>query len=297
MKRNLKLFLVFVLLIGLTGCVKYNVNMEVKDDKSVTLEVIYGMQMSNDIFSEFDDDSTDYEEDDDLYVEDDTEEDDWYVEDTTDDTSSDISVDEYKFLEDRGFKVEEFTEESDGNTVSGVKVTKTYANIDDITKDEEFVVDFQNLFSEDSEDVSEYFFYKKGSKYVANFVFDFSSEDDDTDYSQYGAMFDMKYTIKLPKESTSNNATSVSEDGKELTWNLIYGVKNEVNFEFALEDNTMMIVIIVCILVVVIGAVLLVFITKKGKNKNNTINSDVNSMNNVNNVTNTGVNDTTNTNL
>ena len=47
-----------LLAMSLTGCIKYNVSMEVKDDKSVTLEVIYGMEISEDMFGNEEEDNS-----------------------------------------------------------------------------------------------------------------------------------------------------------------------------------------------------------------------------------------------
>ena len=257
MKKMLKRCLVFLMCIVLSGCVKYNVTMEVNNDKSVTLEIIYGMKISDEILDDVEDDN--------LTEEDSTLEDD--IMDEEESTDSDIDVEDYKYLAEQGFKVEKFTEKTEDATFEGVKVTKTYANIDDITSDEKIVVDFQKMFEEDNDNDKIQFFYKKGNKYVASFVFDFTT-DDDMDYSSYQSMFDMKYTIKLPEKSSSNNATTVSADGKELTWNLTYGAKNDVNFEFTLnEGNILIFVAGGAILLVVIVVVFLVFKNKKTRKK------------------------------
>lgn len=271
MKKIFKILFSLILVISLTGCVKYNVNMEVKDDKSVTLEVIYGMQISSDMMNGFENNSIeDNNSVDESYS---TDEDYWIDEDysTDEDYSAgeDVDVEDYKYLEEKGFKVEEFTEEKDGNTISGVKIIKTYSNIDDITKDKEVVVDFSKMF--DAENKASFddsqFFYKNGNKYVAHFVFDFSSNDGE-DYSSYSSMFDMKYTIKLPQKSISNNATSVSEDGKELTWNLKYGEKNDVEFEFSFANNLVFYIIGGIALVLIIVLVVIFVLKKKKKNPN-----------------------------
>ena len=40
------------------------------------------------------------------------------------------------------------------------------------------------------------------------------------------------FSLTLPKASISNNATTVSEDGKTLTWNLVSGNISTIEFEF-----------------------------------------------------------------
>lgn len=279
MKKMAKLFLVFLLAVSLAGCVKYNVSMEVKDDKSVTLEVIYGMEISEDMME---------------------------GETDSDEGSSDVDADDYKFLEEAGYTVEEFEENKEGTVLSGVKLSKTFNNIDEITASEKIVVDFNVLFSEG--DINKIrdakFFYKDGDNYVANFVFDFLEGADDAEREEYAAndsMFtDLIYKIKLSNKSVANNATTVSEDGKELTWNLSYSKYNEVNFSFVpvnnnsvvgddnkepigddkesgkatkdneKENNLLPIIIAVVAGVAVIGGVVaVVVISKKKKNNNN----------------------------
>ena len=77
-------------------------------------------------------------------------------------------------------------------------------------------------------------------------------------------MFDLKYEIKLPKEAKSNNASKVSDDKKTYTWNLTYGKKNTVEFEFELgSKKTIFIVIGAVVAVAVIACVLVVVLKKK----------------------------------
>ena len=274
MKKMAKLFLVFLLAVSLTGCVKYNVSMEVKDDKSVTLEVIYGMEISEDMFgNEEEDNSTVGEDNEDDYWSD--EEDDSWLDDEEEE-SDEVTTDDYKYLEELGYKVEEFEETKDGTTTSGVKITKTFDNIDDITAKEKVTVNFNDLFQEENKDKIKdvKFFYKDGNNYVANFVFDFldgaSAEERKESESGDSMITDLSYKIKLPVKAGENNASKVSEDGKELTWNLKYSKLNEVNFAFALGNNLLPIIIAVVAGVAVIGGVVaVVVISKKKKNNNN----------------------------
>ena len=226
MRKMAKLFLAFILVVGLTGRVKYNVSMEVKNDKSVTLEIIYGMEVSNDFVEgnveedAVDNDSTTLEEDD--------------GEDNTE-----VSIDDYAYLEALGYKVEEYKDKTEDVTISGVKISKTFNNIDSITSKEKITVDFNLLFDEENVDKlkDSKFFYKDGDKYVADFVFDFlEGADEETRKESESfdvAITDLSYTIKLPTEGKEHNATKVSADGKELTWKLVYSKFNKVNYAFA----------------------------------------------------------------
>lgn len=257
MKKYLKLILPLLMVFALTGCLKYNVNMEVKDDKSVTLEMIYAMNTSYaDGFNSVEEDA-----DEDLEV--------IATEDEEDDDISSQGVDkkEYEWLEKKGYKVEDYEyTDKDGNKFVGIKLKKTFDSIDDITKDKEVTVDFNKIFKdEDSFDDSQ-FFSKSGNTYKANFVFDFTDDGKDVSeqYKDYQSMFDLKYEIKLPKEAKSNNASKVSDDKKTYTWNLTYGKKNTVEFEFELgSKKTIFIVIGAVVAVAVIACVLVVVLKKK----------------------------------
>ena len=54
---------------------------------------------------------------------------------------------------------------------------------------------------------------------------------------EYQSYFDLEYKVTLPEKPISSNATSVSEDGKTLTWKMTYGKKNSVQYEFKLGKD------------------------------------------------------------
>lgn len=247
MKKFLKTLLVVVMIFGLTGCVKYNVSMSIKDNKSVTLEVIYAIDES--LVSSF------------------TE--------SEDEEQSGINLDNYNYLKEKGYVISEYSEKTDDGSLSGIKITKTFKNIDDITKDSKKVVDMVNIF--DNENATNFddsqFFYKNGDNYKASFTFDFSEDEEEgIDYSAYQSYFNLKYQVSLPTKAISNNATSVSDDGKTLTWDLSYAKVNDVEFEFNFNSssNTLLYVLVGGALAVVVIAVLAVTKSKKTPKNNNT---------------------------
>ena len=252
MKKTIQLLLLFVLMVNLTGCVKYNVDMEIRDNKSMTLQIVYGMEVSDDIFEFNPDDSEDFIID-------------------NDESDEGVSVDDYAYLKDKGFSVEKFVEEKDDTTISGVKITKTYTNIDEITDSKNFTLDFNKMFDEENKnavnDVK--FFSKKGNKYVANFVFDFSDATAESSaLEMMDSMLELQYKVKLPNKNVRNNATSVSDDGSELVWDLKYGTKNEVNFEFSFNDDINWIPVIIIGIGIFAAAVLAILFIKRRKINN-----------------------------
>lgn len=273
MKKYLKFVFSIVMLLALTGCVKYNMNMEVKSNKSVDLELIYAMDMSfmNGIGGSSD-------------------------ELTLEETESDSGVkeDDYNFLKQHGFTVEAYKEETENKKYSGVKIKKTYNSIDDITKENDKEIDINKVLGEEETFDDSQFYSKKGNMYKANLVFDFTSGDSNSetengeeeitgiDTSAISNSFEMKYTIKLPVKATSNNATEVSEDGKTLTWTLKNGVKNNVMYTFELNDglfalntNTLLLIGLGIGLIVIIIIVILIGNKNKNKDKKTTENTEV----------------------
>lgn len=246
MKKYLKIVLSFVLVLSLTGCVKYNMNMEVKSDKSVDLELIYAIDYSGmSQFGDTDEAEAEFDEG--------------------------INVDDYDFLSQKGFKVEQFKDESNNKKYTGIKITKTYKTIDDITKEEDKTIDINKVLGDAENFDDSQFFSKKGNTYKASLLFDFNEGSGDEETMDMGSMadsFELKYTIKLPAKAKTNNATEVSKDGKTLTWNLKYGEKNQVDFTFDLgnNSNTLMYVGIGVAALVIVGAVVIVLSKKKNNN-------------------------------
>ena len=208
MKKALRVALVLLAALFLTGCYKMNMEMSIGDDKTVDFVMIYAIDKENmDTLNEYSEDGE----------------------------SSSITVDDFKELKEKGYKVEEYSEKTDEYDYQGVKISKTFNNIDDLVSEDGIATDVLV----DDEDINTKWFTKNGSKYKSIMNFDFSSEEEDEDETisndELDKMLDLKYTVTLPRESISNNADEVSNDGKTLTWNLKYGVDNKVDYEFELK--------------------------------------------------------------
>lgn len=240
MKKIIKKFIMLCMVMFLTtGCLKYNLSMEVKSNKKVNLELIYafGLGASEQEESQDEQDETECGEDEFCYEDE-------------EDMSMEVDKEDYEELLKYGYKVEEYEEKKDDMVYSGVKITKSFDSIDDISDDKNKVeFDFLTFFNqEDSYKNDPAIFYKEGDVYIANFVFNYTPGEEEMDlealmeeeeYKKLLEAMDLKYTITLPQEAKSHNATKVSKDGKTLTWELEYGKKNEVNFEFELGTNPM----------------------------------------------------------
>lgn len=211
MKKFSKLLLLSIMVLGLSGCLKYDVSMSIASDKSMDFEMIAAMNMS--MLKSLGDGNS-----------------------SSSSTTESFDKNDYKEYEKAGYKVEEYKEKKDDAEYEGVKISKKFASIDDVSTNKDEAVEFTKLFDENAKPEDVHFFYKNGDVYKANLTFnlvdDDSNSSDNTDYSQYQSYFDLEYKVTLPEKPISNNATSVSEDGKTLTWKMKYGEKNSIQYEF-----------------------------------------------------------------
>jgi len=231
-KKIFSIIGIFTLLFSLTGCIKFNATMEIREDKSMDFSIIYAMNKQILEMSE---------EQQELLEEKDKEE-----------------------LVKKGFTVEDY-EDTDNK---GFKLTKKISNIDDYSSDSDVEYSISGIFEEASNE--KIFKVVKGdakNKYIANFKFDSndntlnddeesttdavvdgdegssgaSIEGDTGDLSQMGeamsSTLDLKFIVKLPDKPISDNATSKSEDGRELTWKLNTNQTDNIKFEFELNNS------------------------------------------------------------
>lgn len=280
-----KIFMVFVLMVFLTGCVRMNTNLNItKDDVQVT--TIIAMQ-------------------DDLY------------EKATDGSTSNISE-----LEKNGYKVEEYKQ--DGYTGYKItKSLGSLDELSGVSKED--TVDITRLFSGDTFEEKKLFVNENGTYYAHfsintddltqddnnsfdtteenttgtedgwditteegveiegdyevvpdeetdSFGNDTTTQDDslndfsDEEISQLMSMFDLKFSVTLPSEAISNNATEVSEDKKTLTWDLTE--TEDIEFSFKATNSIMNYILIgggIALAIIII--VIIIAVSKKNKKK------------------------------
>lgn len=265
--RNVVVLLVVTLL--LTGCVKYNVNMEIRKDKSMNFEMIYAMNSSllqgKDVFDEK----------------------------------------ELKEIKDKGFKVEKY----DKDNMKGFTISREIKNIDYISSSDAKEYSLSAITEKGDQKIFKVKKGLFKNKYTANLKFDssdskmsngnsnsqFREEDDDddllidskdddldldtddsdldldTDNYDYSGMMsgmDMSINVKLPYKALSNNATEVTNDGKDLKWNLTTSGAQSIDFEFELYNMTTIYICIALGVVLLVGViVLIVVLVSKGKKK------------------------------
>lgn len=262
--KVLKVLFVAIMAFTLTGCVKFNATMEISKNGKINYNILYAInkQLLN--------------------------------------GEKIITDEEKKNLEDQGFKIEDYTDDS----MEGVNLSINNLDINAVSStDKDVSYDLSGVTDADKD--AKIFSVKKGlfkNTYIAKLEFNTSDSDigntdnstddelakkdydysNDTDgvldndednsfnedlLSQYMSNVEMKFTVKLPYKAISNNATGVDNDGKNLTWDLTKSNEfKNVEFQFELY-NTTNIIIFVVLGVVVIGVIIFLVLNKKNRGK------------------------------
>ena len=259
MNKNIKLTaLLTLLVISLTGCVKFNSTMEIKKDKSMDYKIIYAFDKS--LFGD----------------------------------QEILTSNDKKELENKGFTVSNYV---DGN-MNGFKVSKNIKNIDDVSSTNDATYDLSGLLDSNKSESKVFKVKKGFLKntYTASFKFDssdsdlnnstsndttidndFTADDNNTtadsdfDFSNINTNMDLSFNVKLPYKAISSNATTKKNDDKELSWNLSSTGEDKIEFSFALYNMTNIYIcggVIVLLIIIVIVSIL-----NKGK-KNKVSNKD-----------------------
>ena len=218
--KKFKYILLLTSLLLSTGCVKYNASMDIKKDKSMDFSIIYALDTT-------------------------------YFEDTEVLDSSDKLE-----LEQLGFTITDYN----NGSMLGYTLNKSINNIDDVSKADSVNYDLSGLLT-NKEDSNYIFKIKKGiikNTYTAKFKFDSdesnlnnlekedtTNEEDtdsldmsDMDLSSFTSNLDLSFNVSLPYSAISNNATTVNNDNKNLTWNLTSFQEDYIEFEFDLYNMT-----------------------------------------------------------
>lgn len=269
MKKSLYILTIFIVAICLSGCVKYNANMEIKKDKSMDFSIIYAMD-------------TQYFGDQEVLTE-----------------------ENRKELEEEGFKVTDYQED----TMKGFTLTKSIKNIDELSTTENTDYSLSNIEEDKDKEMFkvEKGFFK--NKYIANFKFDTEDsaiteegtsdgtitdgysdgtiEENPDSYSDFPmdgtegyndssmddfsnmatSNLDLSLNVTLPYQAISNNATKTENDNKTLSWDLTSSEIETINFEFDLYNMTNIYLTIggIALLIIII---IVVTVTKHKKRKN-----------------------------
>ena len=85
----------------------------------------------------------------------------------------------------------------------------------------------------------------------------------DSDFSNVNTNIDLSFNVKLPYKAISSNATTKSNNDKDLSWNLSSTSENKIEFSFALYNMTN---IYICSGIIIILIIIVVSVSKRNKN-------------------------------
>lgn len=174
--------------------------------------------------------------------------------------------------ESNDFKVEEFTKDNN----YGIRISKHYDNIDNNSfaeRTDKF--DLLYLYNNDYDKSIEtkIFNVDKGfvsNRYAANFFVDLTNKDTDLSNTK------VTFTVNLPKGSVSNNASSVSEDGNTLTWNITNKGRTDIEFVFEVGSyDTIYFIVAICIAIFLVFSIISAILSKSGDASSSDFDRDI----------------------
>ena len=235
----MKKILVILLVLLVTGCgTKQNFNFVINDDKSIDISML--VSYDNEFIDAFLNEKN-----------------------NTDKTYSDDE--RWKALEEElgiseleSYYTYEKFEEGD---YKGFKFITKIDNIENVTGDD------ANFEIADTYSILDFKIFKKEENtYIANFKYSGINIRDDFEN-------DTKFIVTLPVVPNSSNATSISEDKKTLTWNLVTPDDGEIKFSFDFENektvveeknnNILLIGVGVAVVAVIVAVVIVLKFRKK----------------------------------
>lgn len=174
--------------------------------------------------------------------------------------------------ESNDFKVEEFTRDKN----YGIRITKHYDNIDNNSfaeRTDKF--DLLYLYNNDYDKSIEtkIFNVDKGfasNRYAANFFVDLTNIDIDLSNTK------VTFVAYLPKGNVSNNASSVSEDGNTLTWNITNKGRTDIEFVFELGSyDTIYFIVAIFIAIFLVFSIISAILSKSGDASSSDVDRDI----------------------
>ena len=281
--KTFKLLLIALMLMLSSGCVKYNVTMDIKKDKSMDFNMIAAFDESFDENGEMN------------------------ITEAKDEVKNQYcSVSDYNESNMKGINVsckfpnidelssETTVKEADFESIMDGKDSKlftfkkgffknTYTFKLDSSSSSDLLGDEEDEDSYDYREEDDYDDYDYDSDYDDYDDYDYYDSDGsgntDFDMSALSSM-DLKFEVKLPYKAISSNATSKEDNEKHLTWDLMKMAQSEdgnnvVELTFALY-NTSNIAIVAVIVIALIAVGVIFFMKNKKKNVTGVTNMNTN---------------------
>lgn len=174
--------------------------------------------------------------------------------------------------ESNDFKVEEFTRDNN----YGIRITKHYDNIDNnafAERTDKFDLLFLYNNDYDKSVETKIFNVDKGfasNRYAANFFVDLTNSDIDLSNTK------VTFVVNLPKGSVSNNASTLSEDGNTLTWNITNNGRTDIDFVFEVDSyDTLYFIIAICIAIFLVFSIISAILSKSGDVSSSDVDRDL----------------------
>ena len=260
MRNKIKYVMVFMGLLLMTGCVKYDATMDIKKDKSMGFIITYALDSS--IFGD----------------------------------ESILKDEDITKLKEEGFTIKDYSD----NNMKGYTLSKSISNIDNVSTSNSNEYDLTGMLGSDNNNyifkVDKGIFK---NKYTAIMKFDSKEEEsnlpsddqdlidvtneeevaedtteedsdialfDDSTNTDFSSLYDsisLTFNVKLPYSAISNNATKTEEYNRVLTWNLKYNDTESIEFVFELYNFTNVYIGLGILLVLLILIIILASITTK----------------------------------
>ena len=218
--NKIKVLLIMIMMLFITGCYNYDMEMKINDDKSMDFTLINTIDTSK-----FDNNDS--------------------GEVTTGSAALSTANAEFekynKNLKSKGYNVEKYSDPNN-SSITGMKITKRFNNIDYISKEGEPTrVNLSKIGEEDYDD-SFLFTVKKGlvyNTYTATFVFgnEDANSSENAQIKNYESQMNVTYRVSLPVPAFSSNSNVINDDGKTLSWTLKPSEVNIVEYSFKIADQ------------------------------------------------------------
>ena len=218
--NKIKVLLIMIMMLFITGCYNYDMEMKINDDKSMDFTLINTIDTSK-----FDNNDS--------------------GEVTTGSAALSTANAEFekynKNLKPKGYNVEKYIDPNN-SSITGMKITKKFDSIDYISKDGEPTrVNLSKIGEEDYDD-SFLFTVKKGlvyNTYTATFVFgnEDANSSENAQIQNYESQMNVTYKVSLPVPAFSSNSNVINDDGKTLSWTLKPSEVNIVEYSFKIADQ------------------------------------------------------------
>jgi len=234
MKKIRNFLLLCLVTIVMTGCVKFNATMTIRQDKSMDFSIVYAFDKS--IMGEM----------------------------------GSLKEEDFEELKQEGYTIEKYKE---GN-FEGFKVIRKINNIDEVSTDKDVEFDLSGMMENDENNKYMFKVVKDGDKstYYAKFKFDtndsgLNDDDDDDldldlditassedetgdialpdeddslnnlDLSGLMENLDLSFNVNLPTSAISSNATTKENNNKNLNWKLNSNGVQTIEFAFEIDAN------------------------------------------------------------